>query len=106
MSQTTIYLACSEKSNSAYKAINKAQEEVRKSGNLQIPFHIKSSEKYSQNIKTNNYKYVHGFKNNFIQQEYLPDEIKGKIIYNPSENKKEKNYKVLLKKLWKNKYDY
>ena len=47
-----------------------------------------------------------GYLDNFINQEYLPDKIKGKKIYNPGENKREKKYKVLLKKLWENKYDY
>ena len=106
LSQTAIYLSCSEKSNSSYKAINKAQEEVMKSGNLQVPIHLTNSDKYSNTNKKDEYKYTHDFNNNFINQEYLPDKIKAKKIYNPGENKREKKYKVLLEKLWKNKYDY
>ncbi len=106
MAQTAIYLSCSEKSNSAYKAINEAQKEVQKTGNLEVPIKLTNQGKIKKQDKKNIYEYPHDFNKNFIKQEYMPDKIKGKTFYHPGTNNHEIKNKVLLKKLWENKYDY
>ena len=106
LSQTVIYLACSTKSNSAYLAINKAQEEVKNSIDLPIPLHLRNAP--SKLMKElgygRNYKYSHNTPNK--EQEFLPIKISGTTFYKPSNNKKENEFKDLLKNLWKEKYNY
>ena len=106
LSQAVIYLACSAKSNSAYMAINEAQEEVKNSGNLSVPLHLR-------NAPTNlmkelgygkEYQYSHNKPND--AQEFLPIEISGSPYYKPSNNTKENAFKEGLKNLWKEKYNY
>ncbi|HIK62971.1 MAG TPA: replication-associated recombination protein A, partial [Flavobacteriales bacterium] len=106
LSQAVIYLACSPKSNSAYMAINQAQEEVRKSGNLSVPLHLRNAP--SKLMKElgygEDYLYSHDKPND--TQEFLPDEISGTGFYKPLNNAKEKAYREGLKNIWKGKYNY
>ncbi len=108
LSQCAIYLATSPKSNSAYKAINNAQENIKKTGNLSIPLHLKNAP--TKLMKELNYGkgylYPHDFENNFINQDFLPDQINKEIFYNPGNNIKESKIKKWLKEKWKNKYNY
>jgi len=106
LSQTVIYLACSSKSNSAYMAINEAQEEVRKSGNLSVPLHLRNAP--SKLMKELGYgkDYQYSHNNQKKAQEFLPDEISGTSFYNPLNNAKENSFKEGLKNLWKEKYNY
>jgi putative ATPase len=106
LSQTVIYLACSLKSNSAYMAINEAQEEIRKSGNLSVPLHLRNTP--NKLMKELGYGKDYQYSNNNPKktQEFLPDEISGTSFYNPLNNVKESFFKEELKKLWKNKYNY
>ena len=108
LSQCAIYLATSPKSNSAYKAINNAQENIKKTGNLSIPLHLKNAP--TKLMKELNYGkgylYPHDFENNFINQDFLPDQINKEIFYNPGNNLKESKIKKWLKENWKNKYNY
>lgn len=108
LSQATIYLATSPKSNSAYMAINKAIEEVRKTGNLPIPLHIRNAPtKLMKDLGYGaNYKYAHDFDNHFINDEYLPKEISGNNFYEPQTNAREKEISTFLHNLWKGKYGY
>lgn len=108
LSQATIYLATSPKSNSAYMAINKAIEEVRKTGNLPIPLHIRNAPtKLMKDLGYGaNYKYAHDFDNHFINDEYLPKEISGNSFYEPQTNAREKEISTFLHNLWKGKYGY
>jgi putative ATPase len=108
LSQTAIYLANSPKSNSAYMAINSAQELVRKTGNLAVPLHLRNAPtKLMKDIGYgDNYKYAHQYDNNFTKQEFLPDKLSGKTIYEPGNNPREKNDRELLKKRWGNRYKY
>ena len=106
LSQATVYLATSPKSNSAYEAINKAVALVRQTGNLPVPLHIRNAPTklmkelgYSQG-----YQYAHEFTGNFVDQEFLPSEICGTTFYNPGTNAREKEIKERLDKLWKGKY--
>ena len=108
LSQCAIYLATSPKSNSAYRAINNAQENIKKTGNLSIPLHLKNAP--TKLMKELNYGkgylYPHDFENNFINQDFLPDQINKEIFYNPGNNIKESKVKKWLKENWKNKYNY
>lgn len=108
LSQCAIYLANSPKSNASYLAINKAQELVQKTGDLSVPLHLRNAPtKLMKNLDYGkNYKYAHDFENHFVEQEFLPDEISKTILYEPANNAKENQFREILKKLWKNRYDY
>jgi putative ATPase len=108
LSQTAIYLATSPKSNAAYTAINAAQEEVKKSGTLPVPLHLRNAPtKLMKELGYGeDYKYSHSFENNFSNQEYLPENISGTKFYEPGNNKREVELRDFLKKNWKNKYNY
>jgi len=102
LSQTVLYLACSAKSNSAYTAINRAQEVVARSGDLPVPLHLRNPvSKLSEQQGIGGYEYPHDFNYNFIDQEYLPQELKGTSIYEPGANAREDEYRKLLDNLWK-----
>ncbi|MCK9255633.1 MAG: replication-associated recombination protein A [Bacteroidales bacterium] len=92
LSQTTIYLATSPKSNSAYLAIDKALALVKETGNLPVPLHLRNAPtKLMKNLDYGkNYKYPHDYKNNFTKQQYLPDKINSEIFYEAGNNSKEK----------------
>ncbi|MCH8318455.1 MAG: replication-associated recombination protein A, partial [Bacteroidetes bacterium] len=108
LSQTAAYLASSPKSNASYKAIKKAKGVVKESGDLPVPLHLRNAPtKLMKNIGYGmDYKYAHDFENNFVEQQYLPDEIKGTLIYNPGKNSRENELRARLKKLWGKMYDY
>jgi len=108
LSQTTIYLATSPKSNASYLAIDEALELVRKTGDLPVPLHIRNAPtKLMKDIGySKGYKYAHDFENNFANQEFLPDSISGTKVYEPQNNAREKELRTWLKSLWGEKYDY
>ena len=106
LSQAVIYLACSAKSNASYMAINEAQDEVRKSGNLNVPLHLRNAP--SKLMKELGYgkDYIYSHNKPSDKQEFFPEEISGKTLYNPSNNSKENAFREGLKNLWKGKYNY
>ena len=106
LSQVVIYLACSAKSNASYMAINEAQDEVRKSGNLSVPVNLRNAP--SKLMKELGYgkDYIYSHNKPSDKQEFLPEEISGKKLYNPSSNSKENAFREGLKNLWKEKYNY
>ena len=108
LSECAIYLATSPKSNTVYKAINKASEKIKVTGNLQVPLHLRNAptELMNELGYGEGYKYSHDFQNQFTNQEYLPDEITGTKLYEPGKNKKEDSIRDFLKLRWKNKYNY
>lgn len=108
LSQATTYLACSSKSNASYMAINLAQQEVKKSGDLPVPLHLRNAPtKLMKELGYGDeYKYAHDYANNFVAQEFLPNEISGTAFYNPSEYSRERDLKQFLKDRWKDKYGY
>lgn len=108
LAQTATYLACSSKSNASYMAINKAQQEVKESGDLPVPLHLRNAPtKLMKELGYGDeYKYAHDYNNHFVEQEFLPNEISGKTFYMPSEFSREKDLKEFLKQRWKNKYGY
>ncbi|OUV76254.1 MAG: AAA family ATPase [Flavobacteriales bacterium TMED123] len=106
LSQATIYLACSAKSNSAYIAINEAQEEVRKSGNLSVPLHLRNTPTKLMKELGYGKDYIYSHNNPTDSQEFLPEKLIGKMFYKPKSNIKETSFKEALKKQWKGKYNY
>lgn len=108
LSQAATYLATSPKSNAAYAAINNAQQIVRETGNLPVPLHLRNAPTaLMKNIGYGkNYEYSHDQAGNFSAQEYLPQEISGKKIYDPGNNARERETREALKKLWGEKYQY
>lgn len=108
LSQCTIYLATSPKSNSAYKAINEAQQLVRQTGDLSVPLPIRNAPtKLMKDLGYgDNYKYAHNYEGNFVQAEFLPDEIKRTTLFQPGNNKREQALRQQLKANWENHYEY
>jgi putative ATPase len=102
------YLACSAKSNASYMAINKAQALVRETGDLQVPMAIRNAptklmkdEGYGKG-----YQYAHDYDGNFVNFEFMPEEIKNQKLYDPGKNAREEELRKRLKVLWKDKYGY
>ena len=108
LSKCATYLACCEKSNSAYKAINKAQQKVEETGNISVPLNIRNAPtKLMKELGYGEtYKYAHYYKNSFIKQEFMPEKIKGEKLYEPGKNTRENSQRDYLKKNWEEKYDY
>jgi putative ATPase len=108
LAQATIYLATSPKSNSAYQAINRAQQLVKKTGNLPVPLPIrKAPTKLMKEMGYGKgYKNAHRFENHFVYMDFLPDKIKNASFYLPDENKKERQVKEDLIKKWGDKYTF
>lgn len=106
LSETAIYLAVSPKSNSAYAAINEALAFVKKTGNLPVPLHLRNAPtKLMKDLDYGKeYKYAHSFEGNFVDQDFLPEEIKDVKFYEPGNNATEKKIGDELKKKWSNKY--
>ncbi|HAO15539.1 MAG TPA: AAA family ATPase [Tenacibaculum sp.] len=108
LSQCTVYLANSAKSNSSYTAINDAQQLVKTSGDLSVPLHLRNAPtKLMSDLNYGkDYLYAHNHPENFIEQEFMPEEIKNTKLYEPSNNARETQFRNTLKKRWKDKYDY
>jgi putative ATPase len=108
LSETAIYLANSPKSNSAYSAIESALAEVEKSGDLPVPLHLRNSPTtFMKNIGYGTgYKYAHDFEGNFVADNFLPEEIKGRKLYDPGLNQREEEYRKRLETMWKGYYNY
>jgi putative ATPase len=108
LSQITIYLATSPKSNASYMAINKAQSHIKQTGDLSIPLSLRNAPtKLMKDLDYGKgYKYAHDYPNNFAQQEFLPTEISNSVYYEPGDNPPELKIKERLKSLWKDKYGY
>ena len=106
LAQCTIYLATSPKGNGAYMAINRAQEEVRKSGNLGVPLPLRNAPTalMKELGYGKNYLYSHDYPGNFVQQEFLPEEIKGTAFFAAGSTKKEQELEEIIHKLWGDKY--
>lgn len=106
LSETTIYLATSPKSNSAYMAINEALQTVKQSGNVPVPLQLRNAPtKLMDKLGYGKgYKYSHDYPGSFIKQEFMPRELSGKAFYMPKENPAEIKMLDQMKKLWGNKY--
>ena len=107
LSECAIYLATSPKSNSSIMAIDVALSLVEQSGDLSVPLHLRNAPTrlmkelgYHQG-----YKYAHDYEGNFADLEFLPEEVSGTRIYDPSSNRSEDEIRRRLKLLWE-KYNY
>jgi putative ATPase len=108
LSQCAIYLASSTKSNAAYEAISKGLSLAQKTGNLPVPLHLRNAPtKLMKDMDYGkDYQYSHLGENNFLEQEYLPDEIKGTTLFQPQKNAREEELKKFLHERWRGKYGY
>lgn len=108
LAQCTVYLASSAKSNASYAALRKAQQLVKKTGDLPVPLHLRNAP--TKLMKSMNYgkdyQYAHDYEHNFVQQEFLPDSIAESTLYDPGQNAREAELRKRLKMLWGDKYGY
>ena len=102
LAETTIYLASSPKSNSAYMAINDALALVERTGNLPVPLHLRNAPTalMKELEYGKEYKYAHDYKNNFVEQEYLPKEVLNQRFWKGQNNPAEQKLIEQMKKLW------
>jgi putative ATPase len=106
LAQCTIYLASSPKGNSAYMAINRAQEEVRNSGNLPVPLPLRNAPTalMKELGYGKGYLYSHNHHGNFAYQEFMPETISNTSFFDPGSSKKEQEIAIQINELWGNKY--
>ena len=108
LSETTIYLAASAKSNSAYAAINQALQTVQQTGNLSVPLHLRNAP--TSLMKDlgygEKYQYAHNYEDHFVRENYLPEELKSPGFYQPGENPREEEMRKRLEYLWKEMKNY
>ena len=101
LAEATVYLATSQKSNSAYLGIDAALAEVRQSGNLPVPLHLRNAPtKLMEELGYGEeYKYAHDYANHFVQQQYMPDELVGRRFWeaqgSPQERKMAEWMKII-----------
>ena len=102
LSECTIYLASSPKSNSAYMAIAKALEVAKKDGNLPVPLYLRNAPtKLMEELGyADGYKYAHDYEGHFVNLEFLPKGLEGTVFYEPQPNRQEDNLKSYLKSCW------
>ena len=108
LAETCIYLATSPKSNSAYMAIDAALAAVEKGTPLPVPLHLRNAPTslMKELGYAKDYKYAHAYEGNFVEQEFLPEEIAGTRFYEPGDNSKEAPIRERMKRLWGDKYKY
>ena len=108
LSQCAVYLASSVKSNSTYMALANAQQVVRQTGDLPVPLHIRNAptKLMKQLGYGDGYKYAHDYVGNFVEQEFLPDRLKGTKFYEPGQNAREEETRRQLRARWGQKYGY
>lgn len=106
LAETTIYLACSPKSNSAYQAINNAIAYVEKTGNLPVPLHLRNAptKLMAELDYGKDYKYAHDYENHFVKQEYLPKEVMSQHFWHGQNNPAEDKLLDQMRKLWGNRF--
>lgn len=107
LSECAIYLATSPKSNSSYMAIDKALEEVKRSGNLPVPLHLRNAPtKLMADLGYHmGYKYAHDFENHYVDQQYLPEELLGARFWNPADNLHERKIMDNMNRIKKSNHD-
>lgn len=108
LSQTAIYLACSPKSNSAVAAIGAAMSSAADTAHLGVPLHLRNAPtKLMKELGYGeDYKYAHSYEGNFVVQDFLPEELRGTMFYEPGKNAKEEEFRKYLEKTWGKFYKY
>ena len=106
LAEATVYLATSPKSNSTYQAINKAISTVRETGNLPVPLHLRNAPTslMKELDYGKDYKYAHDFEDNFVEDNFFPEELKQKKFWQPQNNASENKIKEWMNRLWKNRF--
>ena len=106
LAQTTVYLATSPKSNSTYEAINMAMAVVRETGNLPVPMHLRNAPTalMKELDYGKNYKYAHNFENNFVEDNFFPEQLKQNKFWEPQSNAAENKIVEWMKRLWKDRF--
>lgn len=106
LAETTIYLACSPKSNSAYLAIDEALQLVKQTGNLPVPLHLRNAptQLMAELGYHKGYKYAHDYEGHFVEQEFLPKELLNERIWKGQDNPAEQKLVERVKQLWKGRY--
>ena len=106
LAEATVYLATSPKSNSAYKGINDALQLVRQTGNLPVPLHLRNAptQLMEELGYGKDYKYAHDYQGHFVEQQFLPDDIRNKRIWHAQENAAEAQLQERMLHLWKDRY--
>ena len=106
LSQCTIYLASSPKSNSSYQAILKAQKLVSETGDLKVPLPLRNAttELMKELDYGKEYNYAHHYDGNFVDMEFMPEQLSGHKLYIPGNNPRENEIKSFLESRWKDKY--
>lgn len=108
LAQATTYLASSAKSNASYLSIKHARQLLKQMDHYEVPLHLRNAPtKLMKELDYGKeYKYSHDYPNNFVEQEYLPQELSGTVFYNPGKNPREDQLRNWLKARWKDKYNY
>ena len=108
LAQCAVYLASSPKSNASYMAIENALGAIRETGDLPVPLSIRNAPtKLMKKLDYGKgYQYAHDYANNFVNMEYLPDELTGTKFYEPGNNPREEELRKYLRGHWKEKYGY
>ncbi|HEX3036662.1 MAG TPA: replication-associated recombination protein A [Thermodesulfobacteriota bacterium] len=103
LAQATTYLASCQKSNASYAAIEKAISDAREKPYLPVPLHLRNAPtKLMRELEYGkDYKYAHSYEKHYVEQQYLPDELKDRIYYEPTDIGREGNLKNYLEKIWK-----
>ena len=106
LAEATVYLATSPKSNSAYKGINDALQLVRQTGNLPVPLHLRNAPtRLMEELGSGkDYKYAHDYQGHFVEQQFLPDDIRDKRIWHAQGNAAETKLQERMLHLWKDRY--
>ena len=106
LAEATVYLATSPKSNSTYLAINKAISIVQETGNLPVPLHLRNAPTalMKELDYGKDYKYAHDFEDNFVEDNFFPEELKQKQFWQPQNNASENKINEWMKRLWKNRF--
>lgn len=102
LAEATIYLATSQKSNSAYLAIDHALAEVKRSGNLPVPLHLRNAptQLMEELGYSDGYKYAHDYPNHFVKQQFMPDELQGTHFWTAQGSPQEQKMADWMKYLW------
>jgi len=108
LTQTAVYLASSPKSNAAIMAIDTAYAIIKQTGDLPVPLHIRNAPtKLMKELGYHKgYQYAHDYENNFVNEEFMPDQLSGVKIYEPQNNPRENELRKYLKRCWADKYKY
>jgi len=102
LAEATIYLATAPKSNSAYMALSRAREEVQNTRHYPVPLHLRNP--VTPTMKRmgygKDYRYAHSFEGHFVEQDYLPEKLRGRRYYQPSDQGAEREAAARIRQWW------